>query len=775
MEIENKNTLTVAMRTGINLFVGAGFSILAKDKDEKKLPLGSDLLKELQSAVGPGPNNLEMYCTVKSKTHRQELNSYLTQRFKVCSFNDKYENINLLNLISVFTTNIDDLIPQVLARNEQRYINDQRRNGDSLDKKAINYLPLHGNVDSPEKGYTFSVSDIVNSFHDNGRSWQYLMHSIEKCPTIFVGYSMSDTATLQALTSSNTFDNAKKEMWILLRQPTEDEKDYYHALGFNIIVGDTKTFLLEIPNLVGEKKTSGSVSNRRTIEKLISASFIPRDNRNQLQRPIEDFYRGLPPIWSDILRNVIYRTSYFRQIQDSIYSPNRHTIVIGSPVSGKTTVAMQVGQAIQFSGFKFYFQDLSLSRAEYLSKLIGNEKALIVVDNFTDSIEAFLTFKVCPNVKLVGVDRTVNFGNVSHKFPSKQYDIINVTELSDADLQGVYDSLPKDIQRGDVLHKKHKKTDIESIYEFVVQNITKPSITSRYKTFIEQLDESESDLAEFLVLCAYMNRARVPLTMDVAYSYFCDLNYTEVLKIKKRLDDLLREDQSDNLVEDDIEGYRPRSYYIAEAILNYSTSGLLADVLWNFIRNVSKLQVCNYHTFKRWAFDKELMLMAFPKVADGEAFYKEAFLYDDHNPYVLQQGALYLSDKRQYSKAFEWIDRALTMTNNRHFSIRNSHAIILFDSNYEIATNDALAQLDKSMYILNQCFNDDQRRIFHALTYSKQAIKYYRRSPKSPTSIQYLNQAKIWLTSEQEDKPWHFEVKNLLKRVEEILRQSTEL
>ena len=168
---------------------------------------------------------------------------------------------------------------------------------------------------------------------------------------------MSDTATLQALTSSNTFDNAKKEMWILLRQPTEDEKDYYHALGFNIIVGDTKTFLLEIPNLVGEKKTSGSVSNRRTIEKLISASFIPRDNRNQLQRPIEDFYRGLPPIWSDILRNVIYRTSYFRQIQDSIYSPNRHTIVIGSPVSGKTTVAMQVGQAIQFSGFKFYFQN----------------------------------------------------------------------------------------------------------------------------------------------------------------------------------------------------------------------------------------------------------------------------------------------------------------------------------------------------------------------------------------------------------------------------------
>ena len=775
MEIENRNTLTVAMQTGINLFVGAGFSILAKDKNEKELPLGATLLSELQTAVGPGPNNLEMFCTVKSKTHLHELNSFLTDRFKVCSFPSDYENINLLNLVSVFTTNIDNLIPQVLAKNEQRYINDQRRNGDSLDKKAINYLPLHGNVDTPEEGYTFSVSDIVNSFHDNGRSWQYLMQSIEKCPTVFVGYSMNDTSTLQALTSSNTFDNAKKEMWILLYQPSEDEKEYYHALGFNIMVGDTQTFLREIPQIVGGKRIPSSVSNRQTIEKLLSASFIPRDNRNQLQRPIEDFYRGLPPIWSDILRNVIHRTSYFRQIQESVYSPHRHTIVIGSPVSGKTTVSMQVGQAIQFSGFKFYFQDLSLSRAEYLAKLIGNEKALIIVDNFTDSIEAFLTFNTCPNVKLVGVDRTVNFGNVSHKFPSTKYDIINVTELSDADLQSVYDSLPKDIQRGEVLHKKYKKTDVESIYEFVVQNITKPSITSRYRTFIEELDDSESDLAEFLVLCAYMNRARVPLTMDVAYSYFCDLNFTEVLKIKKRLVDLLREDQSNNLVEDNIEGYRPRSYYIAEAILNYSTSGLLADVLWNFIHNVSKFQVCNYHTFRRWAFDKELVQKAFPKASDGEKFYKSAFLYDDHNPYVLQQGALYLSDKHQYSKAFEWIDRALTMTNNRHFSIRNSHAIILFDSNYELATNDALVQLDKSMSILNKCFNDDQRRIFHALTYSKQAIKYYRRSPTSPMSFQYLNQAKIWLESEQEDKPWHFEVKNLLNRVDEILRQNSGL
>lgn len=67
------------------------------------------------------------------------------------------------------------------------------------------------------------------------------------------------------------------------------------------------------------------------------------------------------------------------------------------------------------------------------------------------------------------------------------------------------------------------------------------------------------------------------------------------------------------------------------------------------------------------------------------------------------------------------------MTNNKHFSIRNSHAIILFDANYNVDSTDAERQLDASMDILSQCINSDLRTTFHAKTYADQAVRYYNK------------------------------------------------
>lgn len=52
MNIENEHLFNNALSTGINLFVGAGFSILAKDEDGNRLPLGSELSKELAAMYG---------------------------------------------------------------------------------------------------------------------------------------------------------------------------------------------------------------------------------------------------------------------------------------------------------------------------------------------------------------------------------------------------------------------------------------------------------------------------------------------------------------------------------------------------------------------------------------------------------------------------------------------------------------------------------------------------------------------------------------------------
>ena len=756
------------MHSGINLFVGAGFSVYAKDKTGKNLPIGSQLINELHTNVGPGQKDLSKYCSVMERKNKTLLTNYLTERFKVLSYDPCYLNLNLINLKGVYTTNIDNLIPQIIEKSEFRYVNYQHINGDCIDERGVNYLPLHGYVENPEKGYIFSVEKISNIYNQAMRIFSYLSAALEKYPTIFIGYGLNDAGVIEAITSEQTFQNAQKSKWIVLYNPTEDDIEYFESMGFNIIISETKDFLEAIATLDEWNKIKGK--GCKEIENLLRANIIPKDARKQIQRPIDEFYRGFPPKWTDILRNVIYKTSHYKNIEDSVFNKKKGTIIIGSPISGKTTLAMQVGYFIHYNGIKLFLTDLNQGKANYLSKIIGNQNVLLLVENFTDDIQAFKELKSLPNVSLVGVDRSHNFGYVSHLIDKNNFDIINVTQLTEFDIQGIIDTIPDGIRKSEAEIRKSNLRDMdESIFELVIRHIKGESVKNRYKKFIKNLENDDIELAEFLVLCAYMHAARVPLSMEVAYSYFDNFSYAYVIGMRNKLADFLKEDDAEELAQNNIDGYRPRSSITAEAILSYVSPELLAKVLNTLIDKVPYIRICNFKTFRKWAFDKRLISKAFPKWEDGKLFYEKAFLFDNRNPYVLQQGALYLSSKQKYQEAFDWIDKAKILTNDRQFSIRNSHAIIMFDANYNIYTDDAEEQLDRSMEILHKCFNDDMRKTFHAKTYADQALRYYKKY-NNPKSVEYLRQSLVWLEQERNANTWAFDLKSYINKVRDALR-----
>lgn len=774
MEIQNKNSLIHAMKTGINVFVGAGFSLYAYDKKKQNLPSGNGLVDELKSMFNVKAASLSMISTILQRKAKTEFKAFLTERFSVDSYESFYNNLNLVNVKSYFTTNIDNLIPKIVsAENSKRFINDLLVNGENSDANRINYLPLHGCVENPENEYVFDVQSLATTFGNNSRIWSYLSNACEKNPTIFLGYSYSDNSVIQALSSYRTFENAQKEKWILLYNPTDDQIEFYEALDFTIIKGEIKDFLELLPNILDNEELSRKKNEEEEIRDIFKSNLVPLDNRNQVSRPIIDFFRGQVPIWSDILSNKIYRVSYYKQIQDSIYNQNRQTIVIGAPVSGKTTLAMLLAYNVQFEGVKLMYSGLTLSKVDFILKILGNLKALIFVENFTDNIEAFLKLSQAKNITVVGVDRSQFYSTVSHMLTPQMFDIINVTELSDNDIQGVFNSVPVEIKASS-MKTKRKSKDIyaaDSIYEFVIRNIKGQNIVERYKKIIHDLEHDDSDLMEFLLLCAYMHKCRVPLSIEVAYSYFSDIyNYQYVLEMKDELEDMLSEfEGSNDLLDSSIEYYYPRTYFIAEAILKYSSPLLLKRIMSKVIDNVPKYLIYNFKTFRKFAFDSLLTAKAFVDWKDGMDFYKSAYLYDNENPYVLQQGALFLSKKKQYQEAFKWIDKAINSTNDKYFSIRNSHAIILFDANYELELNNMVEeQLDRSMEILHKCYHDDSRKIFHAIVYADQAERYFIKA-NSEKTINYLQQAKKWLKEESSNNSWNYELKQRLSKVEKIL------
>ena len=101
IEIENQNSLEHAFHQGINLFVGAGFSILAKDKTGKALPLGNKLADELAEYFGkPKYYQLPQLCSILTSTVEGPFYDYLTNRFTVEYVDPLYYNLQNINIKS---------------------------------------------------------------------------------------------------------------------------------------------------------------------------------------------------------------------------------------------------------------------------------------------------------------------------------------------------------------------------------------------------------------------------------------------------------------------------------------------------------------------------------------------------------------------------------------------------------------------------------------------------------------------------------------------------
>jgi len=98
--------------TRINLFLGAGFSTLAVNKDGNSLPTGNQLKAELLEEFEREDLkvlNLAKICTVISLSHRDVFHEFLKRRFTVDQFDERYRCLDQLDIANWFTTNIDNL------------------------------------------------------------------------------------------------------------------------------------------------------------------------------------------------------------------------------------------------------------------------------------------------------------------------------------------------------------------------------------------------------------------------------------------------------------------------------------------------------------------------------------------------------------------------------------------------------------------------------------------------------------------------------------------
>lgn len=763
MEVESKSTFERCLREGINIFTGAGFSVLAKDKQGRPLPIGDGLRSELLEQFPSAPKALQLpqLCTFISRSKKDDLDRYVRARFDVGEFSEKYKYLEFINPKFIFTTNVDNLLESVFCGNPNKYINNTRLNGATIkDKSAIDYIYLHGSVSDEDTPLIFGDLDIASAFANDPTRWNYFRSLMNRYPTLFWGYALRDAGTLQVF-SEAIDDNNRKNSWIIVNpeHTSDDEIQYYKSLDLKIITSDTEEFL----NYLKKFESVSPTANEKYYNPFPEHA-IPSHSDIE-HRAIKDFYQGAIPTWSDIYSPRVVKLRFYSNVEEQT-NRGRNVLITGGPATGKTTLLMQFAAFHDFNGIKILLSDISIAKAQSIATRLNDTPALLFVDNLQTSIDGLNFLSAKKNIQLIIAERDYAYLSASSaNFLRKNIEIIDITTLDEKDAQAAIKNIPVDIRS----RKRYTLREGDSLFELIEHNCRTPSIKERFNNVVDDLRKKDGRLVQLFLMACYLHTCRSITSMDVIYSYFGKTynDHKELYGLIAILSSSLSE-YAGEFAEEDQDYFSIRSNLLADHISTVAPAKDLAEMLVHFHNNVPRFCVPNFDSFKRRAYDARLFERAFPNVRDGEAIYD--VIYRKHNsPFNLQQKALYLSRRGEHQRAFEVIDGAIAKGGSRNWSIKNSYAIIKFKANIDRKDSiDVRKALDESMDALEQCHSADARKTFHAMSFADQSLRYWKKY-RDKTAVLYLEKSREWLSEEADDDNRISNVSRLLANVSRAL------
>ncbi|WP_289032918.1 SIR2 family protein [uncultured Roseibium sp.] len=769
LTIENEDSFRAALRNEVNLFVGAGFSVLAKDTNGQPLPTGSQLVSEICEEFSErelSTQQLPLVSQIVKSKDKIRFNDFLVRRFKVNDYDERYNCIAKFSIQRIFTTNIDDLIGKIFEKPKNKYLNDLVLQGATFrDETAVEFLPLHGNVTYPDPDFTFTPIEIASAFANNPTQFQYLVSCLSRSPTVFLGYSLQDASALQSLNSSFTDQAPNKARWIQLRKRDAAAEAYFQSLGFHIIIGDTDA-VLEYFQQEAEQFT---VEEPQTLSSSDFGSGRIPTLQQAAVRPITDFYRGHAPVWHDVLSRRIPTTVKYSRLINHI-DAGRHVLLTGIPVSGKSTLLMQAAAYVDTKRVKLFEDVITAEKAQSIIRTsFGKGQVLVFIDNIGDSVDSLDMLTSAPNIQVIGADRSVNIGFGSHRFDVGRFVALDCSDLDQADFSKIFSAIPPAIRLAQMEIPEVDAQYNPSAFEFIERNVQGQKISDRYRDVLARLRQDQVEIHDLFVMICYVFSCHVPVSFDVV-SRYCKAqgDYRIVYGLTERLGKLLSEVDTNDAqfidLDDTQDHFTPRSTLISETVVQMCRNEDFRRVYLQFHANVPRLFIPRYSTFRRYGYRAAFADRVFHDWQEGEKFYLKSYT-EDKSYFQKQQLAIFLGARKQYELAFKYIDEALTDSRSRNPNIRHTHARLLFDANIDKAVGDPSlrSHLRKSMEILERCHEYDKRQTNHALRFADQSLKYSSVFP-GPEAESYRSKAIKWLNEEIAKMP-------SLRRARYLLRE----
>lgn len=735
MIIDKENMFRTALATGINIFAGAGFSRLP-DLDGNYLPAASELCTEICSHFNINPSykdDLEMLAGILQTRADQQFQDYLREKYTVNSYNPKYDCLQKINLHSFITTNIDNLIQCVYDKSTNYYLHDITFYGASKPVSSeIPLIPLHGNVKNLSSRLYFGKNELTNVDEKNHGLFSAMETKLREAPTLFWGYGFHDSSVLRRI--SDLLTNRRHDVWAMCL-PGDRNIEYFRDLGCFVIEGNTEE-LLDWINTNFISAHDSTTDNPAT--GILPMYQIPSINMVETVSA-ESYYAYGETSWYAILTAYPVERSIISELYNCALGGN-NIIAVGISFSGKTTAMMQLALKYNTNDIKVVItQSVTAEEANTIINTIGGRKAVVFIDNCCDNADSCRLFMQKANILTIGFTNDYTFEMTKHLLVGTKYKVFYIDELDDADAQKIYESIPQQIRKESFV--PHSQTEEKySMIEFLENNVNRFISSQRISSILMNIKKKSRECFETIAISAYLVANKSLLNTDVMFSYFGLSNYDQMKTIIERTERYLNNYNSNDLFAEDQDYYSLRSSIFARLALESLTKNFKNDFskcIRQFIERVSRYRIRDYHIFKRTAFDAKFFKNLFG--ASANDLYEKIYL-SESNPYTLQQWALYKFYTGDLAGAYATIDEAINQAPNNP-SMKNSRAIILFESNRDFNNKNAEENRLEAMEILRRCYQSDLRRVYHAQKFAEFAIhlaEYY-------DNFDYVDEAFKWM------------------------------
>ncbi|TQK28947.1 hypothetical protein FBY28_1943 [Arthrobacter sp. SLBN-53] len=383
-----------------NLLLGAGASRDSTDSQGNHLPLGGELIAELNALVGTSQTVLADAYEIARMRQPSLVEDHFKRRFVNCIPCEWMVDLTSVVWKRIWTLNVDDVVERAYSmpgREGPLLSASYTWRNPIRDDFGVQAVHLHGRVfETGPLDLIFSITEYVDAIEKKFAWFPLFFNSWVGSPFITIGSTLFGEYDLAQATRIKQPSSSSPSLYISQSIPDEmrEQLDLRNLVAVELTAASASAELVE---LTSESRATAyyqwqSIAAPPADVARFASQFDPLSLRESV-RPIgHDFFLGFEPCWDDIVTGKAATFGWHRKLADSVIEELASGIVqklhvaFAPRFSGKTCASFVVAKLLLEQSIPvFYFRsDRTIDIKATLRVLAGRGEAVLIYDGIAD-------------------------------------------------------------------------------------------------------------------------------------------------------------------------------------------------------------------------------------------------------------------------------------------------------------------------------------------------------------------------------------------------------